>query len=190
MFSVLRQWVSSLHRRMIIEDNLPQVNFEDVQAILRNHSSKNTSMTMRRGEEENHNDLSSLKKWEPLLITTIPITFSGGKRGEIPLIEGTLPIEREEAYINELLETMEMENLSEILIIVYGQNAMDKTVVEKAKQMNSLGFSSVCIYPGGMFEWCLLQDVYGNKEFGIESVGGNGVVEPLLFKGRRLFLED
>jgi dolichol-phosphate mannosyltransferase len=66
---------------------------------------------------------------------------------------------------------------------------MDKSVVEKAKQMYSLGFTSVCVYLGGMFEWCLLQDVYGEKEFPMEGGGKGGKVEPLLFKGKRLFMD-
>ena len=28
-----------------------------------------------------------------------------------------------------------------------------------------LGFQKVFIYQGGMFEWLLLQDIYGHKEF-------------------------
>ena len=31
--------------------------------------------------------------------------------------------------------------------------------------MNDLGFVNINIYTGGMFEWLLLQDIYGNDEF-------------------------
>jgi hypothetical protein len=40
-----------------------------------------------------------------------------------------------------------------------------------------------------MFEWCLLQDVYGSKEFPITG-SDNGFVEPLLYKGKRGLIED
>jgi hypothetical protein len=179
MFSVFNKWVSlKIHP----DANLSQVNFEDVQIIIHNHL-KNMIKSAPMIREEEHEQLC-----EPILITTIPISFINGneKMGQFPLIEGTLAPEREEAYINELLETLDAQTLSELVIIIYGLNSMDKTVMEKAKQMMSLGFSSVCIYPGGMFEWCLLQDVYGKKEFSIE---GGGVTEPLIFKGKRLFTD-
>jgi len=28
-----------------------------------------------------------------------------------------------------------------------------------------LGFTNVYVYPGGIFEWLLLQDIYGENEF-------------------------
>lgn len=185
MFSNLGDWIFSLKKKLVSENNLLQVSFEDIQNIIRNRSGLENHPPMLREEE---NSLDSIKV-EPLLITTIPITFmnSHGKKGEIPLIDGTLPPEKEEAYINELLERLDIESKEQLLIIIYGQNAMDKTVIEKARQLISLGFSNVFIYSGGMFEWCLLQDVYGKKEFPITSSGI--FLEPLLFKGKRLFLD-
>jgi hypothetical protein len=198
MFSVFGQWIGSLQMRMYSEDNLAQVNFEDVQAVVRRNGyekmeKRGTSMILRNEESCEMGEMGIL---EPFLITTIPITFiglsGGGGNREIPLITGTLAPEREEAYVNELLESLDAVSLSEILVIVYGRNATDKSVVEKAKQIYSLGFTSVCVYLGGMFEWCLLQDVYGEKEFPMEGYGNGGVVgkvEPLLFKGKRLFMD-
>jgi hypothetical protein len=185
MFSNIGQWIFSFQKRMVSENNLLQVSFEDIQSILRNRSVIGLQPSMIREEE----GIFDSSKTEPLLITTIPITFMNnyGKKGEVPLIEGTLPPEKEEAYMNELLETLDVGAMGDILIVVYGQNAMDKTVIEKARQLITLGFSSVCIYSGGMFEWCLLQDVYGKKEFPI-SFGGT-FVEPLIFKGKRLFID-
>jgi len=185
MFSNIGQWIFSFQKRMVSENNVLQVNFEDIQMIIRNHSDTGVHPIMER-EEDGSLDFTRM---EPLLITTIPITFmnSHGKRGEVPLIEGTLPPEKEEAYINELLEHLDTGAIGDLLIVVYGQNANDKTVIEKARQLITLGFTSVCIYPGGMFEWSLLQDVYGKKEFPI-SLGG-AFLEPLLFKGKRLFVD-
>jgi len=184
MFSGIGQWISSFQQRMVSDKNIPQVNFEDIQMILRNRQDIDIPEAIMRKEEP----IEPPK--EPLFITTIPITFMNmyGKRGEIPLIDGTLPPEREEVYMNELLDTLDTVAMGELLIVVYGQNAMDKTAMEKARQLNALGFSSVCVYSGGMFEWCLLHDVYGSKEFPIAFGTGN-VIEPLIFKGKRLFID-
>ena len=38
-------------------------------------------------------------------------------------------------------------------------------LVKKYKQLISLGFSRVFIYSGGLFEWVLLQELYGENEF-------------------------
>ena len=38
-------------------------------------------------------------------------------------------------------------------------------IYEKYSQLSSLGFYNVYIYPGGLFEWLLLQDVYGVDDF-------------------------
>jgi hypothetical protein len=35
----------------------------------------------------------------------------------------------------------------------------------KYNQLNSLGFYNVYVYTGGLFEWLLLQDIYGEKDF-------------------------
>jgi hypothetical protein len=171
---------------MISDKNIPHVNFEDIQMIIRNRRDVMVPHSIIR--EEEHNDSS---KWDPLFITTIPITFMNihGKKGEIPLIEGTLTPEREEAYINELLDTSDTGALGDLIIIVYGQNATDKSAMEKARQLNALGFLNVCVYSGGMFEWCLLQDIYGNKEFPITYTGIH-LIDPLIFKGKRLFLDS
>ena len=52
-----------------------------------------------------------------------------------------------------------------IYIIVYGKNANDETIFKKYEQLLGLGFTSVFVYTGGLFEWLLLQDVYGIEEF-------------------------
>ena len=49
--------------------------------------------------------------------------------------------------------------------IVYGKNHYDESIYKKYKQLKNLGFSKVYIYAGGMFEWMLLQDVYGADDF-------------------------
>jgi hypothetical protein len=39
----------------------------------------------------------------------------------------------------------------------------DLSVYKKYAQLKSLGFTNVSIYMGGLFEWALLQEVYGTN---------------------------
>ena len=52
-----------------------------------------------------------------------------------------------------------------IKIIIYGQNCNDETIQKKYQQLLSLGFYNVFVYMGGLFEWLMLQDIYGNELF-------------------------
>jgi len=78
------------------------------------------------------------------------------------LIPGTLPIEEEEAAMNAMLSEPKGKERE---IIVYGKNANDDTVHKKYQQLINLGFRNVRVYPGGLFEWLLLQDIYGAISF-------------------------
>jgi hypothetical protein len=77
------------------------------------------------------------------------------------LIQNTLQIEKEEHVINDLIEKCEFNKK----IIIYGKNSCDETVENKYYQLVKLGFFNTYIYTGGLFEWLLLQDIYGKKEF-------------------------
>jgi hypothetical protein len=50
-------------------------------------------------------------------------------------------------------------------IVIYGKNAGDIRVDHKYNQLWKLGFTDIYIYLGGLFEWLLLQDIYGMEEF-------------------------
>ena len=76
------------------------------------------------------------------------------------LIVNTTLANNEEIIINKFMK----ENKS-IRIIIYGNNCNDENVNKKYQQLLSLGFYNICIYFGGMFEWLLLQDIYGNDLF-------------------------
>ena len=76
------------------------------------------------------------------------------------LITNTVPIQKEEAIINETLQ-----NYREISIIIYGKNSNDDTIYKKYKQLQDLGFINIYLYSGGLFEWLLLQDIYGKEDF-------------------------
>jgi len=91
-----------------------------------------------------------------LLINTLPASEQGC------LIKTTVDFTAEEAALNELINRF---TLTTKTIIVYGKNMMDATLEKKYDQLVGLGFSDVVMYCGGLFEWMLLQDVYGSVEF-------------------------
>ena len=76
------------------------------------------------------------------------------------LINGTVQINQEEKIINELITSN-----PDIYVVIYGKNSNDESIYKKYKQLSDLGFSNVRLYIGGLFEWLLLQDIYGNDDF-------------------------
>ena len=92
------------------------------------------------------------KKRNYVLINTLTITEQNC------LIPDTIAIKDEEAIINKHLN-------KNIHIIIYGKNANDESIFKKYEQLLTLGCSSVFVYTGGLFEWLLLQDIYGKEEF-------------------------
>lgn len=76
------------------------------------------------------------------------------------LIKNTVNIHEEESLINMLLNTSINKS-----IIIYGINCNDDKIFKKYEQLIKLGFTNVYIYVGGMFEWLLLQDIYGDELF-------------------------
>jgi len=77
------------------------------------------------------------------------------------LIQKTINYKDENNIINNLIK----QNNKEIKIIIYGKNCNDISVYLKYKQLKSFGFSNIYIYQGGLFEWLLLQDIYGSTFF-------------------------
>jgi len=78
------------------------------------------------------------------------------------LIKTTLSIDNETNVLNQIIDKGQFK---EVFIIIYGCNSVDATVDTKYKQLIDLGFPNVYIYSGGMFEWLLLQDIYGQDNF-------------------------
>jgi hypothetical protein len=76
------------------------------------------------------------------------------------LILNTTPAIKEEQLINH-----HMYSSKRIRIIIYGRNSNDEKVYNKYDQLIKLGFLNVFIYVGGIFEWLMLQDIYGYEEF-------------------------
>ena len=104
----------------------------------------------------NFEDVQTLqnKSIKGLLINTLSTDFQSC------LICGTISITQEEKIINELISKN-----PDTYVVVYGKNSNDETIYKKYKQLCDLGFSNVHLYIGGMFEWLLLQDIYGSDDF-------------------------
>jgi len=78
------------------------------------------------------------------------------------LIPGTITPSMEETAINTRLAD---GRFSKTIIIIYGRNCNDSTVTSKYLQLVKLGCSNVRVYSGGLFEWLMLQDIYGKESF-------------------------
>lgn len=89
-----------------------------------------------------------------LLVNTLPIT------DQECLISHTIPASAEESTINTT-----MSQNKDLPIILYGRNTSDNSVLIKYEQLSKLGFRYVYVYPGGLFEWLLLQEIYGSDTF-------------------------
>lgn len=90
-----------------------------------------------------------------VLINTLP------DNSQQCLIKNTVPADQEVKIVELLIENRKYDKK----IIIYGKNSYDKTVEKKAGQFMSLGFTNVYIYSGGLFEWLLIQDIYGADNF-------------------------
>jgi len=95
------------------------------------------------------------------------------------LIKYTVPYQMEEKIINDLIANCEFRKK----IIIYGKNTNDESVEKKYKQLIGFGFLEVYLYVGGMFEWMLLQDIYGKEEFPTTAK----VLDILRYKPARTF---
>jgi len=114
--------------------------------------------SLKKEKKINFEDMQKIIKYptQYILINTLP------QQEQTCLIKTTISIQTEERMINEFLENYEMKMQK---MIVYGKNANDGSVEKKYTQLSSLGFTDIYIYPGGLFEWLLLQDIYGFDEF-------------------------
>jgi len=101
----------------------------------------------------NFEDIQEMSK-DYILINTLSVNEQGC------LIKNTLPVDKEEQVINSLLK-----NYKEQKIYIYGKNSNDESIYKKYEQILSLGLTEVYVYPGGLFEWLLLQDIYGDDTF-------------------------
>ena len=95
------------------------------------------------------------------------------KNSEAYLIINTLPPSEQQCLIvnttfavdEELLINKYMKENKNIRIVIYGKNCNDDTTNKKYQQLLTLGFYNIFLYTGGLFEWLLLQDIYGKELF-------------------------
>lgn len=92
------------------------------------------------------------------------------------LISGTVSIDTEVELIN-----AHLKKYKDIKVIIYGMNSCDDTCFKKYEQLVKLGFYNVYIYGGGLFEWLLLQDIYGTELFPTNNTSS---IDLLKYKGR------
>jgi hypothetical protein len=81
------------------------------------------------------------------------------------LIVGTIPYQQEEEILNKIIEQNECKKY---ILYIYGKNCLDDTVITKFHFLCELGFV-VYVYIGGLFEWLMLQELYGVDEFPTSS---------------------
>ena len=121
-----------------------KINYEDVQDACKNALNNKTNNNGKKYAIINTMD----KNWQSCLI------------------KNTITIQEEEEMINGILNNKySNSNSNDITVIVYGTNSNDETIHSKYEQLVKLGIKNVFIYTGGMFEWLLLQDIYGRDLF-------------------------
>lgn len=131
------------------------INFEDMQYAI---------------NEQNKNNQQTYQNTKILIINTLDMN------NQQCLIAGTIPVISEVETINYYLKTYK-----DVKVIIYGMNSSDDTCINKYDQLIKLGFYNVYIYSGGLFEWLLLQDIYGSDLFPTT----NDKVDFLKYKGRK-----
>jgi hypothetical protein len=76
------------------------------------------------------------------------------------LILNTIHASKEEQIINHYIQTNKNIN-----ILIYGLNSNDEKIYTRCNQLMRLGFINVYLYVGGLFEWLMMQDIFGFEEF-------------------------
>ena len=96
---------------------------------------------------------TSIKDNNTIIISTL------NSKAQNCLIKGTILLNNEEKVINANLNNYNLK------IIIYDKNCNEQKPYDKYKQLVALGFRNIYIYSGGLFEWLLLQDIYGFDNF-------------------------
>jgi hypothetical protein len=114
----------------------------------------NTQSSIRK---VNYEDIqySIINSSNYILLNTLPSTY------QTCLILNTLSMDDEVNYIDNLISKIKNDKF----IIIYGLNSNDDSLIKKYHQLLGLHFINVFVYTGGLFEWLLLQDIYGEDEF-------------------------
>ena len=140
--------------------SIKNINFEDMLSFIERTSINANSINANSNNENT------------IIINTLTQNNQGC------LIKGTISIDDEIKILNLQLNKDKNTN-----IVIYGLNACDNTIIKKYEQLLGLGFYNVFVYPGGLFEWLLLQDIYGFKSFPTTTKEN----DLLKYKGHRIF---
>tara|TARA_A100001011_G_C14155491_1_gene775876 strand:- start:294 stop:704 length:411 start_codon:yes stop_codon:yes gene_type:complete len=100
----------------------------------------------------NFEDIKKVDKNDYILINTLH------SNNQNCLIINTTLIDKEVEIVQKAIKEKK-------LIIIYGKNTNDYTIYKKYNQLISMGHKNTYLYCGGLFEWLLLQDIYGNEQF-------------------------
>lgn len=134
---------------MGINQSVNKINFEGMQNIINNNTTKGKFLIINTLDSENQSCL----------------------------IKNTLSPNKE---IEEITNYLKKDK--NINIIIYGENCSDNKVIIKYNQLYKLGFINLYVYIGGLFEWLLLQDIYGEEEFPTTSK----IIDILKYKGKTI----
>jgi hypothetical protein len=131
-----------------------KVNYEDIQHFLLEESSSSSSSKPHHPHPHPH------PRSHIYLINTM------SPDEQRCLIPKTILATEEEEIINKIINSP--ANIMKLAkLIIYGKNTNDPKLLEQYTKLHKLGFtqSQLYVYHGGMFEWLMLQDIYGKNEF-------------------------
>ena len=100
----------------------------------------------------NFEDIKKVSKNDYILINTLD------NNSQHCLIINTVSINNEVDIVERAIKEKK-------IIIIYGKNSNDYTIYRKYNQLISMGHKNTYLYCGGLFEWLILQDIYGNEQF-------------------------
>jgi len=129
--------------------SINKLNYESMQNIINNNTSKTNFLIINTLANDNQNCL----------------------------IKNTIPANKEADQLNDKLN-----NDKNVNIVIYGENSCDDSIVKKYNQLYKLGFMNLYVYIGGLFEWLLLQDIYGDEEFPTTDK----IIDILKYKGKAI----
>lgn len=111
----------------------------------------------------------------PLLLLAAPSVDAQPWR-----IAGTLSSDEEERRVQSLAGSR--KGSEGHCIVCYGLNSTDPAPEAQARKLREYGLEALC-YRGGLLEWSLLREVFGQDAYGLDQVSGGGAeqCDPLNF---------
>lgn len=116
-------------------------------------------------------DIQQFNQEDGILINTLR------ENDQKVLIQKTVDIEHEIIMVKKAIKHNKK-------IIIYGYNNNDESIFKKYKQILDLGHKNVYVYIGGLFEWLLLNDIYGNDLFPVT----NPIHDFLIYRPKTTYL--